>query len=113
MNEQNDEARELEQMYADTLQRIHSGEVVKGRVIAVKSDGVVVDIGYKSEGTISASEFSAEELSRLKADDELYVFIERINDQEGIVYLSRERASKIKAWESLSSALEGDTRIEG
>jgi small subunit ribosomal protein S1 len=113
MNEQNDEARELEQMYADTLQRIHSGEVVKGRVIAVKSDGVVVDIGYKSEGTISATEFSVEEISQLKADDELYVFIERINDQEGIVYLSRERASKIKAWENLSSALEGDTRIEG
>ena len=44
----NEESKELEQMYADTLQRIHSGEVVKGRVIAVKSDGVVVDIGYKS-----------------------------------------------------------------
>ncbi len=113
MNEQNEESRELEQMYAETLQRIHSGEVVKGRVIAVKPDGVVVDIGYKSEGTIPASEFSSEEISNLKSDDELFVFIERINDQEGVVYLSRERASRIKAWESLSSALEGNTRVEG
>ncbi|HTZ18003.1 MAG TPA: 30S ribosomal protein S1 [Dissulfurispiraceae bacterium] len=113
MNEQNEESRELEQMYAETLQRIHSGEVVKGRVIAVKSDGVVVDIGYKSEGTIPATEFSSEELKNLKTDDELYVFIERINDQEGVVYLSRERASKIKAWESLSSALEGNMKVDG
>jgi len=55
----NEESKELEQMYADTLQRFHSGEVVKGRVIAVKSDGVVVDIGYKSEGTIPATDSAA------------------------------------------------------
>jgi small subunit ribosomal protein S1 len=109
----NEESKELEQMYADTLQRFHSGEVVKGRVIAVKSDGVVVDIGYKSEGTIPATEFSSDEIKNLKADDELYVFIERINDQEGVVYLSRERASRIKAWETLSSALENNLTIEG
>ena len=113
MNMQNEEERELEQMYADTLQRIHSGEVVKGRVISVKPDGIVVDIGYKSEGTIPATEFSSDEIKNMKADDELFVFIERINDQEGVVYLSRERASKIKAWESLSSALEGNTQVEG
>jgi small subunit ribosomal protein S1 len=109
----NEDSRDFEQMYAETLQRIHSGEVVKGRGISVKPDGVVVDIGYKSEGTIPTSEFTAEELKNLKADDELYVFIERINDQEGVVYLSRERASKIKAWESLSSALEGNVQVEG
>ncbi len=109
----NEDSRDFEQMYAETLQRIHSGEVVKGRVIAVKPDGVVVDIGYKSEGTIPAAEFSSEELRNLKADDELYVFIERINDQEGVVYLSRERASKIKAWETLSSALDGNVQVEG
>jgi small subunit ribosomal protein S1 len=109
----NEESKELEQMYADTLQRFHSGEVVKGRVIAVKSDGVVVDIGYKSEGTIPATEFSSDEIKNLKADDELYVFIERINDQEGVVYLSRERASRIKAWETLSSALQNNLTIEG
>ncbi|HMK55121.1 MAG TPA: 30S ribosomal protein S1 [Dissulfurispiraceae bacterium] len=109
----NEESKELEQMYAETLQRIQSGEVVKGRVIAVKSDGVVVDIGYKSEGTVPVSEFSAEELKTLKADDEIYVFIERINDQEGVVYLSRERASRIKAWETLTSALEKNLTVEG
>jgi small subunit ribosomal protein S1 len=109
----NEESKELEQMYAETLQQIHSGEVVKGRIIAVKSDGVVVDIGYKSEGTVPATEFSSEELKSLKADDQIYVFIERINDQEGVVYLSRERASRIKAWESLSSAMEKNLTVDG
>jgi len=105
MNSENseDQDRELEQMYADTLHRIHSGMVVKGRVMSIKPAGVLVDIGYKSEGTVAASEFSNDEISRLNAGDEIYVFIERINDHEGVITLSRERAAKINAWETLSA----------
>ncbi len=115
MNSENseDQDRELEQMYADTLHRIHSGMVVKGRVMSIKPAGVLVDIGYKSEGTVAASEFSNDEISRLNAGDEIYVFIERINDHEGVITLSRERAAKINAWETLSAAMESGRPVEG
>jgi small subunit ribosomal protein S1 len=113
MNTGNGEDQELEQMYADTLHHIHSGIVVRGKVMAVKADGVVVDIGYKSEGTLSAAEFTSEEMGKLNVGDEIYVFIERINDHEGIVTLSRERATRIKAWETLNTAYDTGATVEG
>jgi small subunit ribosomal protein S1 len=115
MNTENseDRDRELEQMYADTLHHIHSGMVVKGRVMAIKPGGVVVDIGYKSEGTVASSEFSGDEIGKLNVGDEMHVFIERINDLEGIITLSRERAAKINAWEALSEAMKTGKVLEG
>jgi small subunit ribosomal protein S1 len=115
MNTQNSEEqdRELEQMYAETLHRIHSGMVVKGRIMSIKPASVVVDIGYKSEGSVAVSEFSAEELAKLAIGDEIYVFIERINDHDGVITLSRERAARINAWESLSTAMKNGSAVEG
>lgn len=104
---------ELERLYAETLHRIEEGSILKGRVIAVKQDGVIVNIGYKSEGFIPVEEFSLEELSSLKEGDEIEVYIEDIRDSEGIVALSKERASKIKAWDILQSALDKGTPVEG
>jgi small subunit ribosomal protein S1 len=108
-----DHDRELEQMYAETLHRIHSGMVVKGRIMSIKPAGVVVDIGYKSEGFVASSEFSSEEIRKLNIGDEIFVFIERINDHEGIITLSRERATRINAWETLSAALKSGSAVEG
>ncbi len=104
---------ELERLYAETFHRIEEGSILKGRVIAVKQDGVIVNIGYKSEGFIPVEEFSLEELSSLKEGDEIEVYIEDIRDSEGIVALSKERASKIKAWDTLQSALDKGTPVEG
>lgn len=104
---------ELERLYAETFHRIEEGSILKGRVIAVKQDGVIVNIGYKSEGFIPVEEFSLEELSSLKEGDEIEVYIEDIRDSEGIVALSKERALKIKAWDILQSALDKGTPVEG
>jgi small subunit ribosomal protein S1 len=115
MNSQNseDQDRELEQMYAETLHRIHSGMVVKGRIMSIRPAGIVVDIGYKSEGSVAASEFSPEELAQLQTGDEICVFIERINDHDGVITLSRQRAVRINAWETLSAAMKAGSPVEG
>ncbi|MFO0754465.1 MAG: 30S ribosomal protein S1 [Thermodesulfovibrionales bacterium] len=108
-----DETKDLETLYAETLQRVERGVITKGRVIAVKHDGVVVDVGYKSEGLIPVSEFSQEELSHLEEGDEIEVLVERINDEEGVVILSKEKALKIRSWETLNSAYSSNLSLEG
>lgn len=104
---------EMDKLYAETFHRIEEGEILKGRVIHVRHDGIMVDIGYKSEGFIPAEEFSPTELQSIKTEDTLDVYVVDIQDSEGIVLLSREKALKIKAWESLESALEKGQLLEG
>jgi len=113
MNMQMEENKDLEQMYAETLQRVQRGSLARGRVIAVNSEGVVVDIGYKSEGIIPISEFTKEDLNGLAEGSEIEVFVERINDQEGMITLSRDRASRIRAWDVLGELYQQNARIEG
>lgn len=108
-----EETKELEKLYAETLHRVERGAVTKGRIIVVKSDTIVVDVGYKSEGVIPASEFTAEELAGLKEGDEIDVFVERINDEEGVVVLSKDKALKIKSLETLNAAFNSHEQIEG
>lgn len=113
MNMQMEENKDLEQMYAETLQRVQRGSLARGRVIAVNAEGVVVDIGYKSEGIIPISEFAKEDLDGLAEGSEIEVFVERINDQEGMITLSRDRASRIRAWDVLGELYQQNARIEG
>jgi small subunit ribosomal protein S1 len=103
----------LEELYEKTFQTIHSGVVVMGKVVARMSDSIVVDIGYKSEGFIPLDEFSEEERETIKTGDEFEVYIVRVNDNEGIVTLSKERALKIKAFEKLQEVFKEGAVVEG
>ncbi len=104
---------EMEKLYAESIHQIEEGSILQGTVVCVKQDGVIVDIGYKSEGFIPAEEFSPEELSRIKAGGTIEAYVVDIQDSEGVVVLSKEKASKIKAWDQLESAFEKGTLIEG
>lgn len=104
---------EMERLYAETIHEIDEGLILKGRVVYVKQDGVIVDIGYKSEGFIPADEFSPEELSSLKSGDTIDAYVVDIHDADGVVTLSKEKASTIKAWELLENAFEKGTIVEG
>ncbi|MCL5023608.1 MAG: 30S ribosomal protein S1 [Nitrospirae bacterium] len=104
---------EMERLYAETIHQIEEGSILQGRVVYVKQDGVIVDIGYKSEGFIAADEFTAEELSQLKAGDIVEAYVVDIHDADGVVTLSKEKATKIKAWDVLESAYQKGTVIEG
>jgi small subunit ribosomal protein S1 len=104
---------ELERLYAETFQGIESGSILTGKIVAVKPDSVIVDVGFKSEGIIKASEFSSEELEALKENDELEVFVISTGDSEGMLVLSRERASRIKAWVAMEQSMKENSSIEG
>lgn len=104
---------EMEQLYAETFHYMDEGSIMTGRVVCVKDDGVIVDIGYKSEGFIPIDEFSQEELSGIKPENTLEVYVVSIHNSEGMVVLSKKRASKIKAWEMIESAYESEKPIQG
>src|SRR5438093_1091540 len=76
-----------------------AGNIVKGSIIEVRPKEVLVDIGYKSEGVISANEF--EDIKNVKVGDEIDVLIEKLEDKEGMVVLSKEKAEFKKNWERI------------
>jgi small subunit ribosomal protein S1 len=96
---------------ADSLRE---GDIVSGTVMSIAKDAVVVDIGYKSEGMISLSEFSdyAGE-APVSPGDKVDVLIESKETDDGLVLLSKEKADKLKVWDEISAACERDELIEG
>lgn len=107
------ENEELEKLYAESFHGIQVGSILSGKVLSIKPDGVIVDVGYKSEGLVPGSEFSEAEISRLREGDSIDVFVEHIVDAEGMLVLSRERASRIKAWSVIESSQKDDSPLEG
>ncbi len=108
-----DQNEEMERLYAETFHGVEVGSVLSGTVISVKSDGVIVDVGYKSEGVIRPEEFSKDELETLSPGDKLEVFVVSIADSEGLVVLSKDRAVKIKSWDKLEDIFKEGQAVEG
>ncbi|HVU01221.1 MAG TPA: 30S ribosomal protein S1 [Polyangiaceae bacterium] len=90
------------------------GQIVSGIVVQVNRDAVVIDIGGKSEGVISKSEFlDAQGEFHVKAGDRVDVYVESRETDDGLISLSKEKADKMKVWDEISSACERDEIIEG
>jgi small subunit ribosomal protein S1 len=90
------------------------GRVVKGTVIAVGNDDVLIDVGLKSEGRIPLKEFATPgQDAELSAGDSVDVFVERYEDRDGIVRLSREKARREEAWTELEKAFKKTERVNG
>ncbi len=103
---------ELEHLYRQSLQDLEEGEVVHGRIVAVKDTEVLVDVGYKSEGTIPIEEFQRTGIVP-KVGEEIEVYLEMKEDSEGLIVLSKEKADKIKVWDVITRAYEKGSPIEG
>lgn len=103
----------MAQLYEGTFRTVQEGTVVRGKILAILNEGVVVDIGYKSEGMIPREEFSHESLALLQPGAEIEVYLEEWEDSEGNVVLSKEKADKIKIWESIERAYVNHDVIEG
>ncbi len=88
-----------------------TGQIVKGRIIEVRSKEVLVDIGYKSEGAISGNEF--DDIKTVKVGDEIDVLIERLEDKEGNVILSKEKAEFKKNWDRILLIAGEGTTVTG
>src|SRR5437016_5859382 len=86
------------------------GEVVRGRVVHVGSSEILVDVGYKSEGTIAAEEFRGQ---LPKVGDEIEVYLEAKEDNEGLIVLSKDKADKIKVWDAITRAHDKGRPVEG
>ena len=92
-------------VYDNSFRNIAEGEVVKGTVLKVTAAEVIVDVGYKSEGIIPISEFLDERGQvAVEAGDLVDVLLERTEDREGYVVLSREKAEKMKIWDEVEKA---------
>ncbi|HMO49910.1 MAG TPA: 30S ribosomal protein S1 [Kiritimatiellia bacterium] len=93
-------------LYESTLKNITEGTIVPGKIAAIRENEVLVDIGYKSEGIISASEFK--DLETLKPGDQVEVYLENLEDDQGMVVLSKRRAEQQRNWDRvLANFVEG------
>lgn len=108
-----EEYNEMVGMYEDTLNEIEEKEIVQGRVVSIDDKYVVVDIGFKSEGIIQVNEFSNEALEEMEVGDEIEVFLDRVEDKEGQLILSRRKADILQAWEKIESSHDNGDIIEG
>jgi small subunit ribosomal protein S1 len=95
-----------------TTSEFEEGEVVRGRVVHVGSSEVLIDVGYKSEGAIPIEEFHRHG-GLPKVGDEIEVYLEAKEDNEGLIVLSKDKADKIKVWDAITQAYEKGSPVEG
>jgi small subunit ribosomal protein S1 len=98
-------------MYDETLSSIEEGEIVKARVLRVTDTAVILDVGFKSEGSIARDEFKNPD--QLQPGDEVEVFLENLEDAEGVVVLSKKKADFLRVWEKIKQAYEDNEKVPG
>ncbi|ACY48182.1 30S ribosomal protein S1 [Rhodothermus marinus] len=115
--EKQQEAREVDPFHEQLLRQIeesfttvNEGEIVKGRILAVGEKEVIIDIGFKSTGIVSRNEFGDAEI---KPGDEVEVFVERLEDAQGQLVLSKLKADRVRRWERVEDAYYNEKVIEG
>src|SRR5712692_4451219 len=108
------EYQELLDMYDQSLRTLAEGEVVRGRVLRVGSNEVIVDVGYKSEGIIDLDEFIGPDgKPHVNVGDEIDVLLEKTENRDGYVVLSKEKAEKMKIWEEVERAYADSRPVTG
>ena len=101
-------------LYDESMRNLSEGEIVRGRVIGVTTNFVIVDVGYKSEGLIPLEEFKDAE-GKVHADvgDEVEVLLEKTEDQEGHILLSRSKAERMRVWTDVENSFKEGKTIKG
>ncbi len=116
LEEMTENTMSFAEMLEGSTKQLRAHTIVKGKVIEIrKKEGkVIIDIGYKSEGEISISEFyDIANNVTAKVGDEIEVFIEELQNRDDMVKLSKEKADRQKVWEDISSAIDKESEIEG
>lgn len=112
----NQQNSEFARLFEESTKRakLKEGEIVKGRIVRIGRDNIIVDIGFKAEGQIPIEEFRnmRGEVSA-KPGDEIEVFLETIENDQGIMVLSKERADAMRTWDKLAEIEEKNSDIEG
>ena len=103
---------EMENYFSESLGRFKASQIIIGKIIAISNGLATIDVGFKSEGMVSLSEFP-EGGKNLEIDEEVEVYLEKVEDNHGNVVLSKEKANKIKIWDDLVKTYEADEIIQG
>lgn len=101
---------ELAQAYYDSIKEIKEGEIIKGRIVRINPSEVIIDVGYKSEGIILQDEFKG---SEVKEADEIDVYVETVEDEEGKIILSYRKAREARGWLTLANSYKEGDLVEG
>jgi small subunit ribosomal protein S1 len=102
---------EMQELIAKSLRDFKEGSIVKGRILEIRPREVLVDIGYKSEGVIHASEF--DDMNEVEVGDEVEVLLEKLENEDGMIVLSKEKAAHKQNWDKIVKVFEGDGLIKG
>ncbi|MGD8727146.1 MAG: 30S ribosomal protein S1 [Gemmatimonadales bacterium] len=104
-----EEYEQMLELYEGTLQSIQEGEIVKSTVLRVTESHVILDVGFKSEGAVGIEEFK----DPPTPGDQVEVLLERLEDEEGSIVLSKKKADFMRVWEKIRQAYENDQPVEG
>jgi small subunit ribosomal protein S1 len=102
---------EMQELIAKSLRDFKEGSIVKGRILEIRPREVLVDIGYKSEGVIPVSEF--DDMSEVEVGDEVEVLLEKLENEDGMIVLSKEKAAHKQNWDKIVKVFQGDGLIKG
>jgi small subunit ribosomal protein S1 len=104
---------DLKALYDTTIGTFQPGKPVKGTIVKIDSDGVLVDIKYKSDGLIARYEFSDHELKKFVPGSEIEVILDQLENTDGNVILSYEKAKAMRAWDEIMKLFEENKPVEG
>jgi small subunit ribosomal protein S1 len=108
-----EDGMDFKALFEQSLNQLQYGDIARGKVVQIKDDRVMVDVGWKTEGYIPAVELKdAQGNINISVGDEIDVFIDK-RDSEGTLVLSKDKASKLKIWEDIKNACENNILIEG
>ena len=102
---------EMMALYDDSISGIQEGQIVTGSIVSVNESEVMIDIGFKSEGAVSIREFNDQ--SSISVGQEIEVFLENVEDQEGQVVLSKQKADFMRVWDSIKEAHDTGNTVQG
>lgn len=105
------DADAIDAMYSNTLKDFTVGSIVPGKVLRIQDDEVLVDIGYKSEGIVDGDEF--EDVAAVQVGDTIEVFLESLENDHGMVVLSKKRAEQQRKWDHIVNDCEEGSLVEG
>jgi small subunit ribosomal protein S1 len=106
-----EDLKELSKLYSESFRDIKEGEIVTGKIVGINADNIVVDVGFKSDGTISKSEFNATE--EIKIGESVDIVIESVEDEDGNLVLSKKRADFLKIWGRVMDSFENEKILPG
>ncbi len=102
---------DLANLYSESFRNVKEGELIKGKIVRIQGDSIIIDIGFKSEGSISKSEFYEDQV--IEVGDDIEVVLESVEDRDGNLVLSKQRADFLRIWEKVFSSFETGEIIEG